>query len=130
MDALVNVCSRNTNVIMVLGMDTRMLKHERYSGLGMDAIVSVCARNTNRYYGFGHGCPGNRTLSKHTNVIMVWAWMHWQPYALGAQRKGGNHEKVCKPLKTSPNRQVMWARVTNYGINGILISGLCLAQTL
>ena len=84
MDALVSVCSWNTNAIMVwawmlwsayaLGTRTllwfghgcfgqRMLsEHERYYGLGMDALVSVCSRNT--------------------KVIMVWAWMLWSPYAL------------------------------------------------
>ena len=68
MDALVSVCSRNTNIIMVcawmlwsayaLGKRTllwfghgcfgqRMLsEHERYYGLGMDALVSACSRNT------------------------------------------------------------------------------------
>ena len=84
MAALVTVCSRNTNVIMVwawmhwspYALETRTIlwfghgctshrmlsKHERYYGLGMDALVTVCSRNT--------------------NVIMVWAWMHWSPYAL------------------------------------------------
>ena len=79
MDALVIVCSWNTNVIMVwawmLGLSyalgTRtllwfghgcsgyrmLLEHERYYGLGMDARVIVCFWNT--------------------NVIMVWAWMLW-----------------------------------------------------
>ena len=33
------------------------LERECYDGLGMDEMVSVCSRNT--------------------NVIMVWAWMHW-----------------------------------------------------
>ena len=78
------VCSRNTNVIMVwawmqwqlyaLGTRTlswfghgcsgnrRRLEQERYHGLGMGAVATVCSRNT--------------------NVIMVWAWMLWQPYAL------------------------------------------------
>ena len=87
MDALVIVCSSNTNVIMVwawtlwssyaLGTRTllwfghgcsghRMLsEHERYDGLGMDALVIVC--------------------SWSTNVIMVWAWMLWSPYALGTR---------------------------------------------
>ena len=37
-------------------------KHERYSGMGMDALVTVCSRST--------------------NVVMVLAWMRWQPYAL------------------------------------------------
>ena len=85
MDALVTVCSWNTNVIMVwawmlwssyaLGARTlwfgygcsghRMLsEHERY-GLGTHALVIVCSSNT--------------------NVIMVWAWMLWSPYALGTR---------------------------------------------
>ena len=133
MDALVIVCSQNTNVIMVwawmlwysYALKTRTLlwvghgcsgnrmlsKHERYYGLGMDALVLVCSRNTNVIMGWawmlwysyaletrtllwvGHGCSGNRMLSKNerscglgmnalvivcsrnTNVIMVWAWM-------------------------------------------------------
>ena len=76
-DALVTVCSRNTNVIMVaswmlwrpaaLGTRTllwfghgcfcnRMLQEdERYYGCVMDALVTVCSRNT--------------------NAIMVLAWM-------------------------------------------------------
>ena len=66
MDALVTVCSRNTNAILWFGHgcagQRMLLKHERYYGLGMDALVTVCSRNT--------------------NVIMVWAWMYWQPYAL------------------------------------------------
>ena len=69
MDALVSVCSRNTNVIMVCAwmlwsayaLGTRTLlwfahgcfgqrilsEHERYYGWRMDALVSVCSRNTN-----------------------------------------------------------------------------------
>ena len=87
MDALVIVCSWNTNVIMVwagmLGLScalgtrtvlwlghgcTRyrmLLEHERYYGLGMDVRVIVCSWNT--------------------NVIMVWAWMLWLSYALGTR---------------------------------------------
>ena len=87
MDALVIVCSRNTNVIMVwawilwssyaLGTRTlswfghgcsghrMLLEHERYHGLGMDALVIVCFRNT--------------------NVIMAWAWILWSSYALGTR---------------------------------------------
>ena len=143
MDALATVCSRNTNVIMLwawphcqacaLGTGTlswfghgrignRMLsEHERYHGLGMDALATVCSWNTNvimvwawahrQPYAlgtrtlswFGHGCSGNRMLleqeryhglgmdalatvcSWNRNVIMVWAWMLWQPYALGTR---------------------------------------------
>ena len=87
MDALVIVCSSNTSVIMVwawilwssyaLGTRTTLwfghgcsghhmlLEHERCYGLGMDALVIVYSRNT--------------------NVIMVWAWMLWSSYALGAR---------------------------------------------
>ena len=79
MDALVTVCSRNTNIIMVwawtlwysyaLGTRTflwfghgclgdRLLQeHERYYGLGMDAFVIV--------------------YSSNTNIIMVSSWMLW-----------------------------------------------------
>ena len=85
MDALIIVCSWNTNGIMVwawmlwssyaLGTgrllrfghgcsDHRMLlEHERNYGLGMDALVIVCSWNT--------------------NGIMVWACMLWSSYALG-----------------------------------------------
>ena len=87
MDALVSVCSWNTNVIMVwawmlwsayaLGTRTllwfahgcfgqRMLsEHEPYYGLGMDALVSVCSGNV--------------------NVIVACAWMLWSAYALGTR---------------------------------------------
>ena len=143
MHALATVCSRNTNVIMVwawahrqpyaLGTRTlsrfghgcsgnrMLLEHERYHGLGMHALATVCSRNTNvimlwawahrQPYAlgtrtlsrFGHGCSGNRMLLEHeryhglgmhalatvcsrnTNVIMVWAWAHRQPYALGTR---------------------------------------------
>ena len=89
MDALVSVCSWNTNKIVVwawmlwsayaLGTRTRLwfghgcsgqrmlLEHERDSGLGMDALVSVCSWNTNE--------------------IMVWAWMLWSAYALGTRAR-------------------------------------------
>ena len=84
MDALVTVCSRNTNVFMVwawthwlpYALETRKLlgfrhecsghrmlsKHERDSGLGMNAVVTICSR--------------------HANVFMIWAGMHWSAYAL------------------------------------------------
>ena len=114
MHALVTLCSRNTNVIMVwvwmlcqpyaleherytgLGTDgERMLsEHERHYGLGMDALVSVCSRNTNVIMVWDGSCS-ERMLSKHephyglgmdalvsvcsrnTNVIMVRARMLW-----------------------------------------------------
>ena len=62
-------------------------EHERYYGLGMDALVTVCSGNT--------------------NVIMVWAWMLWSPYVLGARtvlwfghgcsghRMFWEHERYC-----------------------------------
>ena len=54
-DALVTVCSRNTNVITLLllgmghgGRSKRILsEHKRHYGEGMDALVTVCFRNTN-----------------------------------------------------------------------------------
>ena len=155
MDALATVCSWNTNVIMVwarmlwqpyaLGTRTlswfghgrsgnrMLLEHERYHALGMDALAILCSWNTNvimvwawmlwQPYAlgtrtlswFGHGRSGNGMLLEHeryhalgmgavatvcswnTNVIMVWAWMLWQPYALGTRTlswfghgRGGN----------------------------------------
>ena len=45
--------------------DRMPLEHEQNSGLGMDALVTVCCWNT-----IG---------------IIVWAWMHWLPYALGTR---------------------------------------------
>ena len=87
MDALVTLCSWNTNGIMVwawmlwspyaLGTRTELwfghgcsghsmlLEHEHNYGLGMDALVTVCSWNT--------------------DGIMVWAWMLWSPYALETQ---------------------------------------------
>ena len=87
MDALVPVCSWNTNGIMVwawmlcspyaLGTRTELwfghecsgyrmlLENERSYALGMDALVTVCSCNT--------------------NGIMLSAWMLWLPYALGTR---------------------------------------------
>ena len=98
-----------------------LAKHERNYVLGMDALVIVCSRNTNvsmiwawmlwssyvlgtrTELCFGHGCSGERMLSKHernyvlgmdalvivcsrnTNVIMIWAWMLWSSYVLGTR---------------------------------------------
>ena len=85
MDALGTVCSWTTNVIMVwarmhwppcargprtsLWFGQRctghrvLVDHERYHGLGMDALATV--------------------FSWTTNVIMIWACMHWSPCARG-----------------------------------------------
>ena len=141
MDALVTVCSWNTNEIMLwarllwspyaLGIRTRLcfghgcsglhmlLEYERDYALDMDALVIVCSWNTNEIMlwvwmlwspyilgirmrlCFGYGCSGLRMLleyerdyalgmdalvsicSWNTNEIMLWAWMRWSPYALG-----------------------------------------------
>ena len=55
----------------------RMLsKHERYHGLGMDAVVAVCCQKHERYCGLGMDAVVT-VSSRNTNVIMVWACMHW-----------------------------------------------------
>ena len=64
-DAVVSVCTRNTNIIMVLWLSDELgtrtfvwfghgcsgyhmrSEHERYYGLGMEALVVGCTRNTN-----------------------------------------------------------------------------------
>ena len=149
MDALVSVCSGNTNEIMVwawmlwssyaLGTRTRLWfghgcscqrrlwEHERDYGLGMNALVIVCSGNTNEIMvwewmlwssyalgtrtrlWFGHGCSGQRMLWEHaqdyglgmdalvsvgsgnTNEIMVWAWNLVSSYALGTP----GYRKCC-----------------------------------
>ena len=92
MDALVSVCSWNTNFITVwawmlwspYALAARallwfghgcsgcrmLLQHERYYGLGMNALVAVCsdALATVCFW--------------HANVIVVCAWMLWSPYVL------------------------------------------------
>ena len=112
-----------------------LLEHERYHGLGMDALATVCSWNTNvimvwawahcQPYAlgtrtlswFGHGRIGNRMLLEHeryhglgvgalatvcswnTNVIMVWAWAHWQPYALGTRTLSWfGHGRIGNPM--------------------------------
>ena len=117
LDALVIVCSRNTNVIMVwarmlwssyaLGArkfvwfghecsgHRMLLEHERYHGLGTDALVIVCSRNTNVIMVWARMllvivCSSNTNVimvwvivcSWSTNVIMVWARSLWSSYAL------------------------------------------------
>ena len=79
MDALVIVCSGNTNEIMVWAW----------------MLWSSYALGTRTRLWFGHGCSGHRRLWEHeqdyglgmdalviagsgnTNEIMVWAWMLW-----------------------------------------------------
>ena len=63
-------------------------EHEPYYGLGMDALVSVCTRNM--------------------NVIMVWPWMIWLPYALGTRTElwfGHGCSGHWKLLETARNKK-------------------------
>ena len=97
MDALVTLCCRNTNVIMVwawmrwspYALETRTLLWFGHGCTGNRLL------ETRTLLWFEHGCTGNRMLSKHdryyglgmdalvtvcsrnTNAIMVWAWMLW-----------------------------------------------------
>ena len=95
MDALVTVCSWNTNEIMLwawmlwspyaLGTRTRLcfghgcaghrmlLEHERYYDLGMDALVIVCSRNTNVIMIRAWMLCMVIVCSRNTNGIMIWA---------------------------------------------------------
>ena len=119
MDALVTVCSWNANGFMVwawmhwllatyaFGTRTELwfehgrtgyrmlLEHEWNYGLGMNALVTVCSRNMNGIMvwasmhwlpyalgtrteiWFGRGCTAYRMLLEHERNYMVWAWMHW-----------------------------------------------------
>ena len=109
LDALVIVCSWNTNLIMAWAW----------------MLWSSQALGTQTLLWFGHGCPGHKMLLEHkryyglgldalviasswnTNVIMVWAWMLWSSYALGTRtslcfgrgcsghRKLLEHERHC-----------------------------------
>ena len=96
MDALVTVCTRNTNAIMdweknmVWGMDalvTVCTRNTNVSCLSMDALVTVCTRNTNGIWS-GHGCTCNHMHSEHERY-MVWAWTDWCPHALEHERYYG-----------------------------------------
>ena len=110
MDALATVCSWNTNVIMVwawmlwqpYALGTRTLscfgqgrianrmfsEHERYHALGMAASPTVCSWNT--------------------NVIMVWAWPHWQPCALGTRTLSWfGHGRIWQPYALG-TRTLSW----------------------
>ena len=60
MDALVTVCSWNTNEIMISAWMLwyhMLLEYERDYDFGMDALVTICSWNT--------------------NGIMILAWMLW-----------------------------------------------------
>ena len=59
MDAIVIVCSRNTNIIMVWAW----------------MLWLSFALGTRALSWFGHGCA--IVCSRNTNVIMVWVWSHY-----------------------------------------------------
>ena len=69
-------------------------------GLGMDALVIGCTRNT--------------------NVIMVWAWRLWLPYALGTRTLLW-FEHGCSGYRTHSQHE------RYYGL-GISSQGLCVFQ--
>ena len=68
MDALVTVCSWNTNGIMLWAW----------------MLWAPHALGTRTKFCFGHRCSGHRMLLEH-NGILLWAWMLWSPYALGTR---------------------------------------------
>ena len=178
MDALVIVCSGNTNGIMVwawmqlwsayaLGTRTRLWfghgcsghrmlwEYERDYGLGMDALVSVCSGNTNEIMvwawmlwsayvlgtrtglWFGHGCSGQRMFLGHerdyglgmdalvsvcsgsTNGILVGAWMLRSSYALGT-RTGLWFGHGCS------GQRMLWEHERDYGFGMMLWSAYAL----
>ena len=97
-------CARGPRALLCFGQGCTghrvLVDHERYYGLSMDALVTVCSGPRTLLW-FGHGCTGHRVLVDHeryyalgkdalvtvcswtTNVIMVWAWMHWSPCVRG-----------------------------------------------
>ena len=105
MDALVSVCSRNTNGIMVWAW----------------MLWSSYALGTRTELWFGHGCSGQRMLWD-TNGIMVWAWMLWSAYALGTrtglwfghgcsgQRMLWEHDGVMGECPWSPGTWRRWSQ--------------------
>ena len=124
MDALVTVCSWNTNRIMVwawmlwsryaLGTRTglwfghgcsghrMLLEHEQKFGLGMDALVIVCSGNT--------------------KGIMVWAWMLWSSYALGT-RTGLWFGHGCS------GQRMLWEHERDYGLGMDALVSVCSGNT-
>ena len=67
MDAIVIVCSRNTNIVMVWAW----------------MLWLSFALGTRALPWFGHGCA--IVCSRNTNVIMVWTWSHYFWYAFGTR---------------------------------------------
>ena len=87
MDALVRVCCRNTNVIMVLAS----MLWSAYATGNTNVIMvwtwmlwSAYPLGTRLLLWFGHGCFGQCICCRNTNVILVWPWMLSSAYALGA----------------------------------------------
>ena len=129
MDALVTVCSRNKNGIMVwaarlwspyaLGTRTELwfghgcsglrmlLEHERKCGLGMDVLVTVCSRNK--------------------NGIMVWAWRLWSAYALGTRTElwfghgGSGHRMLLEHERNYGLGMEALVTVCSWNTNGIMV---------
>ena len=124
MDALVTVCSWNTNGIMIwawtlwsayaLGTRTELwfghgcsghrmlLEHERNYDLGMDALVSVCS-----------GKP---------NGTMIWAWTLWSAYALGTRTE------LWFGHGCSGHR-MLWEHERDYGLGMDAMVSVCSGNT-
>ena len=100
MDALVAVCSWNTDGIMVWAC----------------ILWSPYALETPKGLWFGHGCSGRHMLLKHkgnyglamdalviecswnTNGIMVWAWMLWSPRVQHEECSGYSQPSTSGPI--------------------------------
>ena len=80
MDALVTVCSWNTNGIMVWAWMLRSTYGTR-ALLGFWAWTLRSTYGTRTLFGFALGS----VYSWNTNVIMLGAWMLWATYALGTR---------------------------------------------
>ena len=71
MDALVIVCSCNTNRILVWAWmlsSSHSLEHERNYGFGMDAKVIVCSWTPTELW-YGHGCSPTRTQENMDGIM-------------------------------------------------------------
>ena len=83
-----------------------------FTSLSLAAQLRQGTLETRTLLWFGHGCTGNRRLSKHERY-----------YGLGMDGlvdmvselsgKAENYEEVLKTVKQSPNRQALCAHVTN-----------------
>ena len=112
MDAIVIVCSRNTNIIMVWAWmpwlsvcsrntsfimvwawtrDSMLSEHERYYGLGMGAlfiVFSVCSRNT--------------------NIITVWEWMRDSMLSEHGRYHGLGMDSLVIVCSRNTNVLIVW----------------------